>query len=108
MKHIPTVGEQLYTHTPDTRSWYVGAVRDPWTVIAVNAKATECIVQEAECIFDGPRYYNSLPDRIVPDESGRTLKLRWNEKKQRWQESPAGSYPRVAVFGQYVFFPYLD
>ena len=105
MKHIPKIGEQLYTYTP-CNNYYVRICKDPWTVISV--KNNECIVQSAELVFFGPRYYNSLPGQILENPNGRTLKLRWNEKKQRWQESPAGSYPRVAVFGQYEYYPYLD
>ena len=105
MKAIPTVGDRLYTYTPSTL-YYVRACRDPWTVISV--KGDTCIVQEARLVFNGPRYFNTLPDEITEDPFGKTMKLRWNEKHQRWQESPAGSCPRVAVFGQWVYFPYLD
>lgn len=103
--YTPTIGEHLYTYEPSSL-YYVRKVRDPWTVIAV--KGNTCTIQEAECIFPAPRYFNTLPLDIVENPNGRTLKLRWNEKKQRWQESPAGSYPRVAVFGEYDYFPYLD
>ena len=104
-KHIPTVGEHLYTYTPSSY-YYVQAVRDPWTVVSV--KGDTVIIREAEPIFYGPRYFNTMADDIRDNPSGKLLKLRWNEKKQRWQESPAGSYPRVAVFGEWAYFPYLD
>ena len=104
-KHIPTVGEHLYTYTP-CNSYYVAICRDPWTVESV--KGNTCIIREAGLVFCGPRYYDSLPDRIVDDPNGRKLTLRWSEKHQRWQESPAGSYPRVAVFGAWDYQPYLD
>ena len=105
MKHIPTVGEHLYLYTP-CNSYYVAAVRDPYTVDSVNGNV--CVVREAMPVFYGTRYYDTLPDKIVDDPNGRTMKLRWSEKKQRWQESPAGGYPRVAVFGEWDFYPYLD
>lgn len=106
MKYIPKVGEHLYTYRPDTGNYYIGIVKDPWTVLSV--RGNECIVQEARCIFYGDRYYDTLADDIVEDPHGRIMKLRWNERKQRWQESPAGSYPKVAVFGEYAYYPYLD
>jgi hypothetical protein len=105
MKHIPTEGERLYTYTPCSDMW-VSDVRDPWTVESVNGNT--CVIRAARLVFSGPRYYDTLPDRIVDDPNGKTLKLRWSEKKQRWQESPAGSYPRVAVFGAWDYSPYLN
>ena len=107
MKHTPTVGEHLYTHTPGTGYYYISLVRNPWTVISV--KGNTCVIQSAECIFDGPQYYNSLPVGFREDPYGRTMTLRWSEKKQRWQESPLrGGCPRVAVFGEWDYYPYLD
>lgn len=105
MKHIPTIGEHLYTYTP-CGAYYVAAVRLPWTVETVKGNAIT--VREARPVFYGARYYDTLPDDIVDDPNGRTMVLRWSEKKQRWQESPAGSYPKVAVFGEWDYFPYLD
>lgn len=105
MKHIPEVGEHLYTYTP-CNMYYVEAVRDPWTVEYVNGDTV--IIREARPVFLGARYFNTLPDYIEEDPNGKTMTLKWSEKKQRWQESPAGSYPRVAVFGEWAFFPYLD
>lgn len=105
MKYVPKVGDRLYTYTP-CNSYYVNAVKKPWTVIEVRGNV--CIVQAAECIFEPPVYYDTLPVSIVADPSGRTMKLRWSEKYQRWQESPNQGYPRVAVFGEYEYYPYLD
>jgi len=106
-KHIPFIGEKLYTYTPCSDGW-VSMVHNPYTVIAVNEKATECIVQEAGMVFPYPRYFDTLPTRIFEDPNGRTKKFRWSEKKQRWQESPCGSYPEVAVFGRWDYQPYLN
>ena len=106
MKHIPTVGEKLYIHTPCS-SYYVNAVHDPYTVESV--KGNTMVIREARPVFLGVRYYDTLPDYIEDDPNGRRKTFRWSEKKQRWQESPAGSYPKVAVFGAgWDFFPYLD
>lgn len=105
MKHIPVVGEKLYTYTP-CNSYYVNAVRKPFTVESVKGNAI--VIRAAKPIFVGPVYYDSLPETIVDDPDGQRMTFRWSEKKQRWQESPAGSYPRVAVFGQWDYYPYLD
>ena len=105
MKHVPTVGEKLYIHTP-CNSYYVAICRDPYTVESV--KGNTMIIREARLVFCGQRYYDTLPDRIEDDPNGKRLTFRWSEKKQRWQESPAGSYPRVAEFGEWDYVPYLD
>ena len=105
MKHIPQPGEHLYTYTP-CNSYWISMVRDPYTVESV--KGNVCVIREAKLIFNGPRYYDTLADDIVDDPNGRKMTLRWSEKKQRWQESPANGYPRVAVFGCWDFQPYLD
>ena len=105
MKYEPKVGDRLYLRVQTGDRW-VDMVKDPATVIEV--KGNTCIVQACELFFSGPRYYDTLPSYIMPDPDGKTLKLRWSEKKQRWQESPAGSYPRFAVFGEYAYQPYLN
>lgn len=107
MKHIPTIGERLYTYTPCSDHW-VSDVRNPWTVESVNKTNTVCVIRAANPVFNGPCYYNSLPDYIEDDPNGKRIKMRWNEKRQRWQESPASSYPRVAVFGSWDYYPYLN
>lgn len=105
MKHIPQVGEHLYTYTP-CNSYYVAAVRHPYTVEEV--KGNTMIIRAARPVFYGVVYYDTLPDTIVDDPNGSRKTFRWSEKKQRWQESPAGSYPEVAVFGEWDYTPYLD
>lgn len=105
MKHIPIVGEKLYTYTP-CNAYYVRAVRNPFTVESVRGDTI--IVRAARPVFLGVRYFDTLPDYIEDDPDGERKKFRWSEKKQRWQESPAGSYPEVAVFGGWDYFPYLD
>lgn len=106
MKHNPTVGEHLYIYTPCNDYW-VESVRKPYTVHEVRGNVIT--IREARpCFYSGKVYYDSLPDAIVDNPNGRQLKFRWSEKKQRWQESPAGSYPRVAVFGEWDYQPYLN
>lgn len=107
MKHIPEIGEKLYIYTPCSDMW-VSMVRKPFTVESVNKTGTVCVIRAARPVFYGPQYYDTLPDTIVDDPDGKRLKFRWSEKKQRWQESPADSYPRVAVFGGWDYQPYLN
>lgn len=108
-KHIPFVGEHLYTYTPNS-TYYGSMVRNPWTVESV--KGNVIVIREAIPIFYGVRYYDTLADTIVDsnpnDTNVRRMKMRWSEKKQRWQESPNHGYPRVAVFGKWDYYPYLD
>lgn len=105
MKHIPTVGEKLYIYTPCYDMW-VSDVRRPYTVESVSGNTI--IIREARPVFCGVVYYDTLPNYIEDDPNGERLKFRWSEKKQRWQESPAHSYPRVAVFGNWDWQPYLN
>ena len=106
-KHIPVVGEKLYLYTPCNNYW-VSMVRNPFTVETINKNKTAVVIRAARPVFYGPVYFNTLPDTIVDDPTGKTMTLRWSEKKHRWQESPAGSYPRVAVFGEWDYQPYLN
>ena len=106
MKHIPEVGEKLYIYTP-CNAYYVQAVHDPYTVESV--KGNTMVIRAARPVFLGPRYYDTLADYIEDDPNGKRMTMRWTEKKQRWQQSPAGSYPKVARFGWgWDYFPYLD
>lgn len=105
MKHDPMVGEHLYIYIPCNDYW-VSSARQPYTVESV--KQNTIIIRRAKAVFLGPQYYDSLPDYIVDDVDGDRLVFRWSEKKHRWQESPAGSYPRVAVFGEWDYQPYLN
>ena len=73
MKHIPEVGEHLYTYTPCNDFW-VSSVRTPYTVESVRGNT--CIIREARPVFYGLRYYDTLPDEIVEDKNGRIKTLR--------------------------------
>ncbi len=98
-KHIPTVGEHLYMES-------VLGSRIPYTVEEV--KGNVATIRQARCIFNGARYFNTLADDIVDDPYGTRMRVRWSEKKQIWQQTPAGSYPKVAVFGRWDYEPYYD
>ena len=104
-KHNPTVGEHLYIYTPCSNMW-VAEVRYPYTVESV--KGNTMVIREAELVFYGARYYDTVADEIRDNPNGKRLTFRYSEKKNRWQESPAGSYPRVAVFGAWDHQPYLN
>lgn len=104
-KYVPKVGDKLYLSS-STNNYWVDSVRDPYTVIEV--KGNICMVQECKLIFKGIRYFDTLPDRIEEDKNGRVKKLRWSSKKERWQETPAGSYPQIAHFGSWDYAPYLN
>lgn len=82
MKHIPVKDEHLYLYTPCSDYW-VSSVRKPYTVESVNKTGTVCVVRAALPVFNGPQYYDTLPDDIVDDPNGITMKLRWSEKRQR-------------------------
>ena len=103
-KHF--VGEKATLYIPDARDYYVALCRTPYTVIGVSEN--ELILQECKLYFYGDRYFDSVADEIVPDPSGRIMKVRWSARKQRWQESPAGSYPHVPIFGVWEHQPYLN
>lgn len=105
-KHIPMVGEKLSTYTPCGNMW-VSSVRRPWTVEQVISE-NKIVVRQAKPVFNGPVYYDTLPDDIVDDLNGERMVMRYNNKRNRWQESPAGSYPRVAIFCGWDWQPYLD
>jgi hypothetical protein len=97
-KRYPEIGEHLYL-----ADWYC-ATRDPYTVIGISGGRV--IVQEARPVFYGVRYFNTLPDDIVADPSGRVLTLSYAPKKGVWKEK--GSYGREAVFGKWDYLPYLN
>lgn len=107
MKYVPKVNEELYLRQSTGNPW-VDMVKIPYTVIEVSKNENYIYVQEARCVFPTPRYYDTLPIAIYPDEDGRIKKLRWNERKGLWVETPADRYPEFAVFGKYVYQPYLD
>lgn len=105
-KTYPEVGAELYLHRL-TGNYYADLVRTPYTVIAVDKN--HVTIQEAACIFVGPRYYDTLPDRIVPNEYGEILQLNWAPKKERWQiDRYKTGYPCIAEFGQYDYYPYIN
>jgi len=100
-KHIPVVGEKLYIVS-------CCGTETPYTVEAVNEKATRCVVREAGMVFKIPRYFDSYPEHIFDDPNGRKKTLFWSEKSGAWKESNAGRYAGFAIFGNYSYEPYLD
>lgn len=72
------VGERLYL-SQITGSFYIDAIKTPWTV--VESKPSSITVQRAREIYNGPRYYDTLPDDIQEDPNRETLKLIWSKAR---------------------------
>ena len=102
-KTYPEIGTHLYLYQPKG-GYYVTAVRDPYTVIGIDGGRV--IIQAARPVFYGVRYFNTLADDIVADPNGQIVTLNYAPKDGVWKES--GKYGRVAVFGDWAYFPYLD
>lgn len=99
------VGDKLYTYT-DSKLWTIRMCHEPYTVTEVKGNMAK--IRKAKLVFNGPRYFDTLPDAIVEDPSGEEKKLRWNPKQNRWQITPKRYDAEVAVFGKYDYQPYLD
>ena len=106
-KTYPKVGDKLYLRQ-FTGNDYVDMVKRPYTVVEVNK--TTIKVQECNLIFNGPRYYDTLPDDIVEDKNGRIEELTWHPKRMMWgTKGREVDYPQFAIFTKdYEFQPYLN
>ena len=106
-KFYPEVGTKLYL-SQRTGLMYVDMVRTPYTVIG-HARG-KLLVQECELVFNGIRYFDTLPDEIKANPNGRILELSWAPKKERWQiDKHKTGYPSIAFFGEgWQYYPYLD
>ena len=71
-KFYPEVGTKLYL-SQRTGDYYVDMVKIPYTVI--GTVSGKLLVQECQLIFNGPRYYDTLPDEIKEDPNGKVLAL---------------------------------
>ena len=123
-KFYPEVGTPLFLYQR-TGSYYVDSVKRPYTVIGIkNGK-----VQIQGCKYIWPIYhcegnpyldrpdlegqrvcfYDTIPEKIEPDEHGEILELTWAPKKGMWQiDQFKTGYPEYAKFGSYEYYPYLD
>lgn len=104
------VGTKLYLRQR-TGNYWVDMVKRPYTVIGVTP--TRVTIQEAECVFNGPRYYDSYPDTIRENPNGKVLELKLSKAKKYkglWIHSsyPGDTYPSFAVFGDWEYEPYLN
>jgi len=106
-KVFPKVGDQLYL-SQQTGNYWVDMCKVPYTVIGVEK--SYILIQEAECIFPSPRYYDTLPIAIREDKTGEILKLSWAPKRGRWQYNTPNhaGYPEYAYFGEWKYQPYLS
>lgn len=106
MKVFPKVGDKLYLSQRTGNAW-VDMVRRPYTVVGITK--SKVIIQECKLVFNGVRYYDTLPDEILEDKNGEILELNWAPKKERWQiDKYHTGYPEIAFFGYWDYQPYLD
>jgi len=103
MKKFPKIGEKLYL-SRSSGDFYCDMVCNPYTVVEIKGESV--YVQACKLIFNGVRYFDTLPDDIREDKEGKIVKLRWSEKHQRWQTT--GSCPEIATFGEWIYQPYLN
>ena len=105
-KFYPEVGTKLYL-SQRTGDYYVDMVKIPYTVI--GTVSGKLLVQECQLIFNGPRYYDTLPDEIKEDPNGKVLALSWAPKKGCWQiDKHKTGYPSIAFFNGWKYEPYLN
>ena len=105
-KFYPEVGTPLYL-SQRTGSYYVDMVKTPYTVVGTARGKIQ--IQECELVFNGPRYFDTLPDEIRPNPKGTILELNWAPKHERWQiDKYKTGYPSIAYFGEAKYQPYLD
>lgn len=106
MKEYPNIGDKLYL-SQRTGNYMVDMVKRPYTVVGISKGKVQ--IQECKLIFNGPRYYDTLADKIEEDPNGEILELSWAPKKERWQiDRYHTGYPQIAYFGSWEFQPYLD
>ena len=103
------IGEKLSLRRGGNVGYYVGICRDPYTIIDIKPNGN-LVIQECELIFNGPRYYNTLPDEIRenPNGSTKTLYLSRSKKFSGKYVDSSGDYPLVADFGYWEYIPYMD
>ena len=105
-KFYPEVGTKLYL-SQRTGDYYVDMVKIPYTVI--GTVSGKLLVQECQLIFNGPRYFDTLPDEIKEDPNGKVLALSWAPKKGCWQiDKHKTGYPSIAFFNGWKYEPYLN
>jgi hypothetical protein len=77
----------------------------PYTVVGhANGKLR---IRKARLVFDGPRYYDTIADRIEEGLPGDPEEeLVWKAKAKRW--GGKGKYGAYPVFGKWIHSPNLD
>jgi len=109
-KFYPNVGDHLYLRQLTGNEW-VDMCRYPYTVIKVDKNRVW--VQSCELVFNGPRYYDTLPDDIKEDPYGDVRELKWSNAKKLggawvYKNYPGDTYPSFAVFGEWDYQGYLN
>lgn len=106
MKTYPKVGDKLYLQQR-TGNYWVDMVKRPYTVVEVTP--TNVIIQECKLVFNGPRYFDTLPDGIEADPCGVKETLYWKPTKEMWgTKGRVSDYPQYAIFGNWEYQPYLN
>ena len=79
----------------------------PYTVVG-RAPQGRLLVRQCQLIFNGDRFYDTLPDAILPGRPGfeGTVELSWQPKSRMWAEQ--GKYGKVAVFGKAEYYPNMN
>lgn len=79
----------------------------PYTVVG-RAPRGRLLVRQCQLIFKGDRFYDTLPDAILPGRPGYegTVELIWKAKRRVWAEQ--GKYGKVALFGTAEYYPNMD
>jgi len=105
-KVYPRVGDKLYLRQFTGNEW-VDMVKRPYTVIEVTPTIVK--VQECKLVFNGPRYYDTVADDIIPDLNGRVEELTWHPKRGLWgTKGRETDYPEYAIIGEWKHFPYMN
>lgn len=101
-KWFPEAGDKVTVHH------YISGTCSPHTVSRVEGG--KVVIRACGMRFDGPRYFDTLPDEIYDDPKGSESTLTWSPKRKNWILSSwkGDRYPGVAEFGVWKYEPYLD
>ncbi len=101
LKFFPAPGSPLTLVNVYSGSAY------PYTVVG-RAPQGRLLVRQCQIIFKGDRYYDTLPDAILPGRPGYegTVELVWKPKRRVWGEQ--GKYGKVALFGTADYYPNMN
>lgn len=97
-KWYPPIGTKLTLH-------YLTGSETPFTVVRIEKGRV--IIRRCELIYDGPRTYEAVADRIVPGgPDASEEELTWHQKIQDWHGK--GRYGGWVAWGVWTHQPYTD